>query len=75
MSDAHLLKVDEVAKSTVEAIGRLEHQIERVSTPDPMYVRTSQNLSDISSQLSRIESMIASGRSPDSQNDSESGYT
>lgn len=68
-SDALLLKVDTASKVTVEAIERLENRLTPAPTP-PGKIST-HDLSEISSQLSRIESWVSLGRSLDSQNDSE----
>lgn len=56
-------KVDELqdySKVTVEALERLESRSESLSIPDHIVSSTSPDLSDISSQLSRIESLISS---------------
>ncbi|KAE9380702.1 hypothetical protein N431DRAFT_324530 [Stipitochalara longipes BDJ] len=75
-SDFLLSKVDEVAvnsKLTVNALSRLENRFDH--SPLPAHrPSTPQDLSDISSQLSRIESLICSGYSASSVNESSVDY-
>ena len=62
-----MTKVDEAAsygKLTVNALERLEHRFETTSMPDFGAKATSDNLSDIASSLSRMESMLCGGYSP-----------
>jgi hypothetical protein len=71
-----MTKVDEAAsygKLTVNALERLENQLETTSMPTLGSKATSDNLSDISSSLSRIESMICGGYSPTPPTGSRSG--
>jgi hypothetical protein len=58
---------------TVNALSRLEDRFEWASLPSQR-PSTPQDLSDISSQLSRIESLICSGYSASSVNDSTFDY-
>jgi hypothetical protein len=63
---ALMMKVDEATsygKLTVNALERLENRLEITSLPSLGAKSTSENLSDIASSLSRIESMLCGGNS------------
>jgi hypothetical protein len=75
-SDFLISKIDEVAansKLTMNALSRLEDRFDNSPLPSHR-PSTPQDLSDISSQLSRIESLICSGYSATSMNESSFDY-
>jgi hypothetical protein len=72
-----MVKVDEAAsygKLTVNALERLENRLEVTSLPSLGAKSTSENLSDIASSLSRIESLLCGGNSPTPSHGSCSGH-
>jgi hypothetical protein len=72
-----MMKVDEATsygKLTVNALERLENRLEITSLPSLGAKSTSENLSDIASSLSRIESMLCGGNSPTPSHGSCSGH-